>query len=323
MIVTLALFALGVAVLWASSVMITRSIGPIARRLRVSELVVTILGVSVFSSMPELSVSMFSALRGDSGVSIGNVVGSNFVTLTLVTALCALVAPLRIREEIRNRESSWMILSTAMILILAMDGVLSRLDGVVLIVLYVPYVTSVILEARREQGAEAHGARPSSGRLWLHILMALAAIAGIVLGADMTLDHGQNLARLAGIPPLALGAVLISFGTSLPELAIAMAATAKGKPEVTLGEIYSSNIFTALAVLGICAVAAPLTIPTASILGFDLPMLILAGVVIQLFITTGAILTRGEAVLILLLYAWFAVAHLVPGFMPTDLVLPG
>ncbi|MBN1425703.1 sodium:calcium antiporter [Candidatus Fermentibacteria bacterium] len=323
MVVTVVLFAAGIGLLWVSSVLITRSVGPIARRLRVSEMVVTILGVSVFSSLPELSVSLFSALRGNPGVSIGNVVGSNFVTLTLVTALCAMVKPLRVREEIRSRESSWMILSTAMILVLAMDGVITRLDGVVLIVLYVPYLVSVIVEARREQKSTLPAGQSSPGHVWRHALLALAAIGGIIFGADMALDYGQTLAVRAGIPPVALGAILIAFGTSLPEMAIALAATARGKPEVTLGEIYSSNIFTALAVLGICAVAAPMTIPAASILGFDLPMLILAGVVIQLLITTGAMLTRAEAVLILLLYVWFAVAHLVPGFIPEGIVLPG
>lgn len=314
MILTVVLFVGGIALLWVCSNLVTRSIGPLARTLRVSELVVTILGVSVFSSLPELGVSLFSALRGNPDVSIGNVVGSNFVTLTLVTALCALLTPLRIRQEIRDRESSWMILSTAAILMLGMDRVLTRLDGVVLVVLYVPYLASVITEARR--GARGGGEEERAARVWLHGLIAAGAIAGIIVGANVALDNGQKLARELGIPQIAMGAILFAFGTSLPELAIALAATAKRKPEVSLGEIYSSNIFTALAVLGVCAIASPLPISTPSILTFDLPMLIVAGVVIQLFITTGALLTRPEALLVVGLYAWFVVGHLVPGFMP-------
>ncbi|MCU0612056.1 MAG: sodium:calcium antiporter [Candidatus Eisenbacteria bacterium] len=312
MVFSVVLFLAGIAILWGSSDLVTRSLGPIARRLKVSELVVTILGVSVFSSLPELSVSLFSALQGNSDVSIGNVVGSNFVTLTFVTALCALITPLRIRQEIRDRESSWMILSTAVVLMLAMDGVLTRLDGGVLIVLYIPYVTSVITEARRQAGPESHGVRDPGGRVWLHVVKGLAAVGGIVLGAHLALEHGQRLGLQAGIPPLAMGAIVFAFGTSLPELAIAVAATAKKKPEVSLGEIYSSNIFTALAVLGVCAVATPLQLTTPSVLSFDLPMLILAGVVIQLFITTGALLTRLEALLVLMLYGWFVAGHLMP-----------
>ena len=114
--VTVLLFLTGLLLLWGGSEFITRNIGLLARALGVKELVITVLGVSVLSSLPELTISGFAILRGDDSISIGNVIGSNFVTLTFVTAVCALLRPIDIHEEVQQRESSWMILSSAFVL---------------------------------------------------------------------------------------------------------------------------------------------------------------------------------------------------------------
>jgi len=314
MLFQLLMLAGGIGMLWLSSDAIIRAIGPIARRLRVKEMVVAILGVSVLSSLPELGVSMFSALKGNADVSVGNVVGSNFVTLTFVTALCALITPLTISKGIRDRESSWMILSTIIILLLAQDGVLSRLDGIILVLMYLPYLWSVIVEARAEKHEEHAGA--DDGRIWPKVLMLLAGIAGIIVGSKFAMDGGEGLGKMLGIPELALGAVLFAFGTSLPELSIAVAATLKKKAEVSLAEVYASNIFTALVVLGVCCIAMPLHISDNRLLSFDIPMLIAAGVMIQIFITTGMRFNRIEAAITMLMYGYFAFVHLVPGVTP-------
>ncbi|RPI70201.1 MAG: hypothetical protein EHM12_09315, partial [Dehalococcoidia bacterium] len=94
MIVTLLVFLLGIVLLWLSSELLTRKIDPIARYFKVNELIVTVLGVSVFSSLPELTLSAFAIAKGNSELSLGNVIGSNFVTLTFVTAVCALIRPI-------------------------------------------------------------------------------------------------------------------------------------------------------------------------------------------------------------------------------------
>ncbi|MCU0664646.1 MAG: calcium/sodium antiporter [Myxococcota bacterium] len=315
MLFQLLLLLSGIAMLWLSSDVVVRAIGPIARRLRVKEIVVTILGVSALSSMPELSVSLLSALRGNADVSVGNVVGSNFVTLTFVTALCALISPLDIGHGIRDRESSWMILSTVIILLLAQDGELSRLDGAVLVLLYVPYLWSVIAESRKEKHDE-HYDEKADGKIWVKVLMLVGGIVGIIIGAKLAVDGGSEFGRALGIPELALGAVLFAFGTSLPELAIAVAATLKKKTEVSLAEVYASNIFTALVVLGCCCLAAPLHIADQRLLTFDIPMLVAAGVMIQIFITTGMRFNRWEAAITMVLYGYFVYVHLVPGVKP-------
>lgn len=314
MVLNLLLLLAGTALLWFSSEAVVRSVPPVARRLGISELTVTILGVSVFSSLPELSVSALAAVRGAPDVSLGNVVGSNFATLTFVTALCALIAPLNMRREIRDRESSWMILSSVVILLLAADGMLSRVDGLILVGLYVPYLWAVLTGLDKAEPAvvTAGGRR----RVWPSIVVGVAGVAGVIAGADLALRGGQAFATRLGIPPLVLGAVIFAFGTSLPEMAIAVTATLRKKAEISMGEIYSSNIFTALAILGICCLIHPLALGDLRVLSIDLPFLILAGVVVQIFITTGMVLSRVEAAAVLGLYAYYVLVHLKPELAP-------
>ncbi|MDM7993476.1 MAG: calcium/sodium antiporter [Candidatus Fermentibacter sp.] len=302
-----ALFVLGLLLLWGSSEVIIRNITPLARFLGVKELVVTVLGVSVLSSLPELTVSAFAIARGASDISVGNVIGSNFVTLTFVTAVCALFHPIDIHREVQERESSWMILSSALVLILSMDGLLSRSDGCILIILYVPYIISVLRTAR--EGAEPRIQGISRFRaVYLPLVLILVGIAGVIGSSKLALDSGTRLAEAAGISALAMGVVLFAFGTSLPELAISLSATLKRKADVTIGEVYASNIFTQMVVLGICCLISPIAV-SSSMLSFAMPFLVLATVVIQLFVTSNLRITRLEAVGLLLFYAVFAASQ--------------
>ena len=294
--------------LGGSSELIIRNITPLARAIGVKELVITILGVSVLSSMPELTVSTLAAVRGISDISVGNVIGSNFVTLTFATAVCALFRPIEIHREVQERESSWMILSSSLVLLMSLDGYLSASDGLVLMLTYVPYVLSVLKKAAKgvKQGRSMKATR-SSG-LTRTVALTVIGVAGVVGGSKIAIDAGTAVGTAMGIPTIALGVILFAFGTSLPELAISLSATFKHKADVTIGEIYASNIFTQLVVLGICCLIHP--IPVAPIMTrFAMPFLVLATVVIQIFVTTDHRLKRIEALGLLLFYAVFAASQ--------------
>lgn len=315
---------LGILLLWLSSNQVIKRITPIAKYFGVKELVVTILGVSVLSSLPELTISVFAAAEGQADISLGNVIGSNFVTLTFVTALCALISPIRVSTDIKERESSWMILSTTSIFLLAIDGKLTRIDGIILITLYIPYIVAVIRSAIHDSAKKKKVTANRSDRdrkIVLHFLISAGAILGIIYGAKIALVSGEAIGKAFGLSTVVLGILIFAFGTSLPELAIALAATFRKKSDITIGEIYSSNIFTALFVLGVCALITPLVlfenplIPSV-LVKYDIPFLILAGVIIQIFVTTGSRLRRIEAVLILALYVYFVLMHFIPALLP-------
>lgn len=307
--VTVLLFLTGLLLLWGGSEFITRNIGLLARALGVKELVITVLGISVLSSLPELTISGFAILRGDDSISIGNVIGSNFVTLTFVTAVCALLRPIDIHEEVQQRESSWMILSSAFVLVLSLDGRLSRSEGLLLMLLYLPYVLSVLKTARVDDTHE-HATRAPAPRAKAAVFAALGIFI-VIAGSKIALDSGASLGAALGIPPLAMGVLLFAFGTSLPELTISLSATFKHKSDVTIGEVYASNIFTQLVVLGICCVIRPITVEPA-LISFAMPFLILAAVVIQVFVTTGLKINRIEALGMLGFYVLFAISQFRP-----------
>jgi len=313
-----ALFVLvcGMLLLWFCSELVVREIQPMARYFKVKELVITILGVSILSSLAELAVSSFATVQGKSDISIGNIIGANFLTLTFVTAIAALISPLRICTEIKERESTWMLLSSAVILVFAADGVLSRIDGALLMLLYVPYLFVVVKDAvnRSARGRQATTTGKKSvrgtGNVLPHIVLGVLAILGIIVGAELALRSGENISERIGISQLVLGVLVLAFLTSLPELGVALAAVSKKKADITLGEIYASNIFTALFILGFCCLLVPINV-SANVLRFDIPMLILSGVIVQIFITTGSKLVRLEALLILILYIYFVLGHFI------------
>jgi cation:H+ antiporter len=307
-------FAAGIALLWGGTEAVLRRIPKLAAWLRVSPLVVTVMLVAVMTSLPEFCVSLFASLRGQPAAAVGNIVGSNFVTLTFVAGICALWRPIVVGPTLRTRESSWMILSAALLLVLAMDGTLSRMDGLVLLAAYYPYFRSTLDEARklRQETAAVAASRP-----WLDIALFAAGVGLVVLGANWIVEHGSVLARRLGMSDLLIGVTFYAFGTSLPELAIALGAVLRRQADVTLGEIYASNIFTGLVVAGALCLIRPLAVAPL-IVSRDLPLLIIAGVMLQMFITTGGRFVRTEAAVMIAIFALFLTAQ----FMGFSISLP-
>ena len=309
-------FLAGIGLLGIGTEAVLRRVPRLAAWLRVSPLVVTVLLVAVMTSLPEFCVSLFAALRGQPAAAVGNIVGSNFVTLTFVAGICALWRPIAVGPTIRARESSWMILSAALLLVLAMDGRISRTDGLVLLLAYYPYFRGTLDDARQQRQAApvpaAAGPHP-----WFDIAVFLAGLGLIVLGSDWVVSHGTVLAKRLGMSDLLIGVTFYAFGTSLPELAIALGAVLRHHEDVTLGEIYASNIFTGLAVAGALCLIRPLPVEPL-IVQRDLPLLVLAGVLLQMFVTTGARFVRTEAVVMVALFAIFLAAQ----FLGFHLTLP-
>lgn len=316
MMLAVLLFALGIGLLWFGTSTVLRRVPKLAAWLRVSPLVITVLLLAIMSSLPEFCVSLFASLRGQHSAAMGNIVGSNFVTLTFVAGLCALWRPIVVGPSIRERESSWMILSAGLLLVLALDGRLSRGDGLVLLLAYLPYFHRTLMDAKqqRQTAADNGGGVRHPGRDLLGLVLGLGMI---VLGADWVVSHGSALAKALGMSDLLIGVTFYAFGTSLPELAIALGAVLHRHADVALGEIYASNIFTGLAVMGALALIVPLPVEPI-IVQRDLPLLLVAGVLLKMFVTSGARFVRTEALAMIAIFAFFLSAQ----FMGFGISLP-
>ena len=203
-----------------------------------------------------------------------------------------------------------MILSSSLVLLMSLNGRLTRSEGLILILTYIPYAASVLKSARNGiQQNSAHALRKKQG-LARQIFLLVIGIAGVITGSKISIDSGANLGTALGIPAIAIGVVLFAFGTSLPEFAIGLSATLKNKSDVTIGEVYASNIFTQMVVLGICCLIRPIQVPPALSL-FAMPLLVLATVVIQIFVTTDLRIKRIEALGLLIFYMVFVTSQFV------------
>ncbi len=301
------LLLLSLIILWQSSNQVLIRVKRNARAFGVSEIAVTLLALSVLASLPEFLISVLAALKKTSDISLGTVVGSNIFTLLVVLGLAAIIRPFHVKMVIEERDSVWMLLSSAVILIFVPDGI-SRWEGIILVILYFPYIYSVYSRERRDRKKASARTR---GKLkkWKEMFV-LAGVAFIMLAsAEVVLRSGLKLAVIVHIPKLIMGLILIGIGASIPETAIGIMSALKKKTDITLGDVYGTNIFTCLFILGVCAIIHP--IPTsAQVQTFILPFFIFSTIILQLFFSTGHKIGRVEGIILIVIYLYFALATL-------------
>ena len=301
------LLLLSLIILWQSSNQVLIRVKRIARGFGVSEIAVTLLALSVLASLPEFLVSALAALKHTSDVSLGTVVGSNIFTLLVVLGLAAIIRPFHVKMVIEERDSVWMLLSSAVILIFVQDGI-SRWEGIILVILYFPYIYSVYSREKKKRKKTSARTR---GKLkkWKETFILVCAAIIMLVSAEVVLRSGLKLAVIVHLPKLIMGLVLMGIGASIPETAIGILSALKKKTDITLGDVYGTNIFTCLFILGVCAVIHP--IPSSVLVQtFILPFFIFSTIILQLFFSTGHKVGRMEGILLIIIYLYFAMASL-------------
>jgi cation:H+ antiporter len=281
MLVQVAWFALGLALLVVGAESLVRGASRIAISAGVSPLVVGLTIVAFGTSAPELAVSVQSVQTGQVDIAIGNVLGSNIFNVLFILGVSALVAPLVVNAQLIRQEVPVMIGASLLLWALALDGGISRLDGALLFALIVAYTAFLIVQSRRETKATKDEYKdefaPKDGwdRHWgIQVLMVLAGLAMLVLGSNLLVDAAVSFARALGVSELVVGLTIVAAGTSLPEVATSIMATARGERDIAIGNVVGSNTFNILAVLGASGLVAPEPLAVAqSILALDLPVM--------------------------------------------------
>lgn len=233
-----------------------------ARNLGVSPVLVGLTIVGFATSAPEMLVSAVAAFSGTPGLAIGNAVGSNIANLGLVLGLAVLVRPLLAQSRTLRRELPALLASTFLPYLLLLDGVLSFADSALLLaslaaLVYVLAVVgmraSVLDPIRNEYAAEI----PADLRPALAAGSLAVGLAALLAGADLLVYGGAGAARALGVSEVVIGLTVVAIGTSLPELAVSIAAARKNEPDLILGNVIGSNIFNVLGVVGIAGIIAP------------------------------------------------------------------
>ena len=295
----------------------------IARRFRVSDFVIGAAIVGIGTSMPELVVSFFGAIKGNADVAIGNVVGSNIFNVLGILGVTALFFPIAIDRQNMTFEIPLCIAVSVLVTLLAFnffDGtpaVLGRLDGWVLILLFAGFMWYSFARDKKEKGERApHDAgvigdpaeairQEEKTPLWWAIAKVIGGLAVLIVSCDLFVENAVAVARSFGVNDAFISLTLIACGTSLPELAASVVAAFKKNTQLALGNIVGSNIFNILLILGVSSQVMPLT--SAGITWVDYVVMIAAATVPLLFGFKRKIGRVGGLLMVVsfVLYTWY------------------
>ena len=234
----------------------------IARKAGLSEFVIGLTIVGIGTSTPELVVSLTGALKGNADIAIGNIVGSNIFNTLFILGFTALIRPISMTRDNVKTDIPLNIITTVLLIIFGMhftlfgignDNTLSRLDGVIFLILFSAYMYCSFKSGKAEETKDS--AEPESGKLWVAILMVLGGLAALIFGGDKFVDSATNIARMLNISDKFIAVTILAGGTSMPELVTCVVAAAKKKGQLARGIILGSNIGNMLLILGVPAAA--------------------------------------------------------------------
>ena len=264
----------------------------IAKTFKIPSLIIGLTIVAFGTSLPELAVSVTSAIKGVEGIALGNVVGSNIVNLMLVAGLTAVIIPVNVEKSLLNKDLPFSILCIGLLFLLIADNYftgtqvnqISRADGIILLLFFTVYMYSVVeltFRNHKENIEDKNTSEEAEEKLppvWKSLLILIIGLAGIIAGGQMTIKSATSIAQTFGMSDRLIGLTIIAFGTSLPELITSLVAAGKGQNDIAMGNIVGSNIFNILFILGIATVIRPLEIQAASY--FDIAVLIFSSITV-------------------------------------------
>lgn len=306
------LVVIGLVLLVAGGEGLVRGASAVARRLGMSPLVVGLTIVAVATSSPEFAVTIGAVLGGQPELAVGNVVGSNIANVLLILGLSALVLPLVARVRLVRIDVPVMVAMSVLLLVLSLDGDISRWDGIVLLVLFVVHMGWSVLTGRRGVPADDGTAQtdPSlgTGRALVFILVGVGLL---VLGSQWLVRGASSIASALGLSDLVIGLTVVAVGTSLPELAASLIAVRKGERDLAIGNVVGSNIANIGLILGLPSIMASggIPVPSAAI-ALDIPLMVAVAVALLPVAFTGFVIRRWEGGLFIALYLSY-VAYLV------------
>ena len=285
----------------------------IAKKFKIPPMVIGLTLVAFGTSAPELAVSIDAALALSNGLVFGNVIGSNIANTLLILGLSAAITPISISKKTIFKEMPFLIVSTIAMAVMAMDklidnsrNLLSRVDGMILLLLFVIYFFSMIemIVNNKEKDSEEVESMP----LLKSSVLTVFGLIAIVMGADLTVTSAVSIAALFGLSETLIGLTVVAVGTSLPELITSVVAAKKGENDIAIGNIIGSNVFNILLVLGVSASINPIIISSRNYI--DLVILIIATVTTMLIMFTGSKISKWEGKLMYLAYFGY-IAYLV------------
>jgi cation:H+ antiporter len=313
------MFLVGLVALVVGAELMVRGAARLALSFGISPLVVGLTVVAFGTSAPELAVSVDAVLGGNPDMAVGNVVGSNIANVLLILGLSALIVPLAVAEQVIRQEIPIMIGASLLLVVMALDGVVSHADGLLLFALVIVYTVFLVRQSRAASRAvqeEFSDELPDTSSRWdahwsVQALLIVGGLVLLVLGASWLVDAAVAVARALGVSDLVIGLTVVAVGTSMPEIATSLVAAWRGERDIAVGNVVGSNVFNIFACLGLAGLVSTDGIPvSAAARNFDLWVMLAVALACLPITLTGREIARWEGVVFLLYYACYT-AYLV------------
>ncbi|MDY6965081.1 MAG: calcium/sodium antiporter [Halobacteriota archaeon] len=322
LIFLLALIA-GFALMIKSADVVTDHASLISKKRGISEMTIGMILVALATSLPELAVSTTSAFFGETGIALGNILGSNITNIAFVLGICALIRPIVIDKRAVKFDGIWMLLSTAIVVILMGYGAIGittyysphldenstalsigygnfgRIDGSISLLFFI-----IFLYFLKKNENDNLGVEKSGEPILIDIVMSLSAGAIVWVGSWLVMWAVEGFAEYFGINPIYLALTVVALGTSLPELFVSISALRKGLRSISVGNLIGSNMFNLLIVLGISSIIRPILITDVALTSY-IPMMVFTSVLGIIFMRTRWRLDRWEGFILVALYVLF------------------
>lgn len=275
----------------------------LARLLRIPSVIIGLTIVAMGTSAPEASVSITAGLAGSNEIALGNVIGSNFFNSLGVVGVCAIIYAFTTDKDILKRDLPINLAVSILLTVLLMDGQLSRIDGVILLVLMAGYIGLMIKQALKDRTQKEEETEPVS--LPKSLIFIVFGLAAVIFGGNLVVDNATILAQKLGMSETFIGLTIVAIGTSLPELVTSLVASQKKESGLALGNAIGSNIFNILFILGMSAVLSP--IPAASESVIDGVLMTGVAALMLIFAGTKKGISKMEGIICVLLYVVYTV----------------
>lgn len=311
--ITLGLFALGVLLVVKGGDYFVDAASWIAEVSGVPKLIVGATIVSIATTLPEMLVSVMAATEGKVDMSIGNAVGSVTANIGLIMAIALICMPGVIKRADYLYKSVFMLLAAGIIVVCGFMGKVSILFSVILLVVFAAFmfenVSSAVKMMRADQNSGKEKTAVTGKVVTINIIKFLVGAAGIVLGANLLVENGSELARFMGVSERIIGVTLVAVGTSLPELVTTITAIAKKQSSLSVGNILGANIMDLTLIMPLSALVSGKSLPvSATAAMLDLPVCLLVGLVAVIPAMIKSKFTRLQGIILLAIYAVYVVA---------------
>ena len=302
MILNLLLIVLGIVlVIWGADRMTDGSVA-IAQRLKIPQIVIGLTIVAMGTSMPELCISMVSALKGTPDLAVGNVVGSNIFNTMLIVGVAAMVAPMTILRSTVKKDIPWAVFGSVALMLMCLDNDISRIDAIILFAAFTIFMFLTLKSAKKKQADPSSNTEEEvkSHSILQATTLVIVGLACLIFGSNIFVDAATKVAQSLGVSEAIIGLTIVAGGTSLPELATSVVAARKGQSAIAIGNVIGSNVMNILLIIGATGIICPMHI--SGITPIDLGTMTISIFLLWLFSFTRFKVERWEGAVLTILF---------------------